>query len=258
MLRDLAQDIKKRPSTTGKLNKLRNDINLSNHILNSLSFTNIPPLKSEDYLSYVGNIIESSDFVITIEHCHECELHNSLSLRHDPNKYLNLANHYLRLISSLIHSFSLTVRLGVVRVPIISLEHVGAFEINVLYRNKEGILKVSCLHSKLKLLQWPSKSKVEDNLKIFLSDARLTVYESNYSTYSGTCTNNATFKPYPVGFGRWTETSIFNKDWSYIVPTFAGTKSSSSKLNTALNSNYIIEWVYDSRVMKVSYQYYIL
>jgi hypothetical protein len=66
------------------------------------------------------------------------------------------------------------------------------------------------------------------------------------------CINSApTFNPYPVGHGPWEETNLAENEWEYKLPpsnilTGSG-KSPASRLRTALNLNFNIEWVFDSR-----------
>ena len=51
------------------------------------------------------------DVVVFIEHCFNCE-HHDISLRHDQQKYYQLANYHLRNLALDIHENLLNTRLG--------------------------------------------------------------------------------------------------------------------------------------------------
>ena len=80
------------------------------------------------------------DVIIAVEHCFDCEQHSTQSLRHDPKKYVQMANDMLYSVIELISSSnvnqatgddSFPVRLFCMRVKPTSSERLGAFEVTV-------------------------------------------------------------------------------------------------------------------------------
>lgn len=116
------------------------------------------------------------------------------------------------------------------------------------------------INIKITIIKRPSKVLVEQNLKSFLAEERVPLYCSEEKIYINTTENNATFQPYPVGYGPWEETTLAEDQWQYLLPsTMIGSgKSPASRIRVALSLNYNIEWVYDSRGTEVVIRLYFI
>ena len=122
----------------------------------------------------VYGCLENGDMLLTIEHCSQCESHE-MSLRHNPNEYISQANQFLKDMSRQLYDYIPVARVGVLLHGIAnsrmcaSAFRVGAFEIQIAYRNNSGCLSYELLHSKLMTSKWPSKLVIEKRLVSFLS-----------------------------------------------------------------------------------------
>lgn len=74
------------------------------------------------------------DVMIEVEHCCDCHLHNDQSLRHDPKKYVQVANAILYSLIKVVASSKLAVRLYALRSKTMSEKRVGALEVTVAIR----------------------------------------------------------------------------------------------------------------------------
>ena len=193
-------------------------------------------------ISQIEELLQISDLVFVIEHCCNCKAHNGLSLRHDPEKYQQNAIFFLRKLCMLVHSYSLNIRLGAICIPFSSAGRIGAFEIYLLYRNQNGSILRTILHSKLSTTQWPSVSLLERKLKEFLVDSSVPLYADRSGLYADVEKNEGK-SSYPVGFGSWDETPLADEEWNYQL-------DSNELTNNRIPNNpkkYLIQWVYDSR-----------
>ena len=73
------------------------------------------------------------DVIIAVEHCTDCEQHNKQSLRHDPAKYVKIANDVLFTLIKAVVDSKLAVRLYALRVKPLGggKDRLGAMEITV-------------------------------------------------------------------------------------------------------------------------------
>ena len=181
--------------------------------------------------------LEPLDMVISIEHCFNCQCHNS-HLRHNPADYIKNADSFLALIAKMAHASKLSVRLGVTRfnanITTKSKEtdtnsRVGAFEIQIALRSPSGGMTMEVLHSKLSTRRWPSKAVLEKRFKSYCSKNMIPSYfvqEAEYDPGEETYNDTATVKDglsgsynYPMGRGSWAETSVgvlSDGAWSFI------------------------------------------
>jgi hypothetical protein len=74
------------------------------------------------------------DVIIEVEHCFDCHLHNTQSLRHDTKKYVQTANAVLYSLVKAVAESKLAVRLYALRSRPMSERRVGAFEVTVALR----------------------------------------------------------------------------------------------------------------------------
>lgn len=137
---------------------------------------------SDRYYENIGygslkKVLEPGDLIITVEHCCNCEMHNMISLRHDSSKYIDTAHSILKSSAKIVHGCNLNIRLGVARLPILGHMRYGAFEVNAIYKDRNGEIHSQLLHSKLESSFWPSKYILRRNLKAFLNDCKIAVNE---------------------------------------------------------------------------------
>jgi hypothetical protein len=123
--------------------------------------------------------MDHKDIVISVENCCNCEYHK-MSTRHNADEYVTRANAILVGIAQYIHDLTPTARVGVVRADAnvtAKSKHsdansrVGAFEVQIAFKDRSGNLQFDLLHSKLKCSRWPSKSVLEKRLQAFLVKA---------------------------------------------------------------------------------------
>jgi hypothetical protein len=135
-------------------------------------------INSEQYYENIGygnlkKSLEPGDLIISVEHCCNCDMHNMISLRHDASKYLDTAHGILKTSAKIVHGCNLNIRLGVARLPILGHMRYGAFEVNAIYKDKNGEIHCKLLHSKLESTFWPSKYILRRNLKAFLNECAI-------------------------------------------------------------------------------------
>lgn len=210
-------------------------------------------LRPRSYHSY--NKMQERDIIISIEHCHNCQAHNS-TLRHDEAAYENQANSMLKNLAQIVHSCCVAVRVGVVRFKANITSkckysdantRIGAFEIQVAYKSLTGKIYPELLHSKLISRNWPSKSVLEKRLKTYLSKLQIPTFAYNENMeYEGQ--DSEGLDAYPVGAGGWNSTKLADPMWSYIPPeTPKTTEKSEDDKNDNSKTLQFIQWVYDSR-----------
>eukprot|EP01041_Mallomonas_annulata_P002446 gene2446-4745_t len=191
------------------------------------SITNYPQLLAE----YMDN----ADVIIFIEHCSDCSKHNDY-FRHDENKYIDTANMTLRVLARTFHLLKLNIRLGVLRVRLSSDKRLGAFEVCVMYLNRNKEIFSEILHSKIVSHIWPDINSLQDKLKDFIYKSKITKFHSKISHFASVNTTTSAGS-YPVGFGPWSETKLSDPLWAYTTPNLTATDIK-------------IQWVYDSREAK--------
>ena len=158
---------------------------------------------SETYYTSIGyagiyKLLEPGDFIISVEHCCNCEFHNTISLRHDSSKYLEMAHDMLKSSSKIVHGCNLNIRLGVARLPILGHMRYGAFEVTAIYKDLDGEVQCKLLHSKLESTFWPSKYMVRRNLKAFLNECKIPMNEDDQSIQE-----------------PWSELKLSEDSWSF-------------------------------------------
>jgi hypothetical protein len=205
--------------------------------------------------------LKDSDMLITVEHCCNCHFHNT-TLRHDAAQYCAEADTMLKALAASVHASNPCIRLGVYRFNADvtpksrdsdANSRIGAFEVQVAYRDMFGDLQREMLHSKLASRRWPSKSVTHKRLATFLSKVKVKTHKEPgdgdvYDT-EGSC---------PAGIGHWEELGIGGQAWCYV--NYAGTsapagRSSKSKNqgNTgtteavAESADVSVEWLFDAR-----------
>lgn len=109
---------------------------------------------------------------------------------------------------------------------------IGAFEIQVAYRDDTGYISPEIIHSKLAARKWPSASVVEKRLRIWLGSLPVPTMENvdDGASYSDSAIEGLGGS-YPVGAGPWAETVLAESSWVYPSHGFA------SPVNTSFNNN---------------------
>lgn len=193
--------------------------------------------KPKTYNSY--KLLQNLDMIISVEHCINCEFHNT-SLRHIPQEYVTHADTVLRLLAQGVHEYSSCVRLGVIRFPAHitpksrdtdANSRIGAFEVQIAYRNEKGLLTTEVLHSKLFSRRWPSKSVIDKRLKGFLSQSNVHVYQPTSDGESYHESGHEGLCPYPIGAVQWSDILLSDPAWKYQLPTPPG-KTDGAKVAT--------------------------
>lgn len=206
----------------------------------------------------------SMDLIFSIEHCHNCQFHN-ISLRHDPLEYINHADTLLRILARVCHDNRICSRVGVIRFGAnvtsksrqTDIDHrIGAFEVQVAYRNKAGILHTELLHSKLFRRSWPSKSVVEKRLQSFFSRVAVPRYDEGISIEDSDYESSATggLAEYPVGIGPWSSTALASDTWKYPGSGTADSPNANVGISESVgdridNDIPNVQWVFDSRIV---------
>lgn len=133
---------------------------------------------------------------------------------------------------------------------------IGAFEVQIAYKDHHNKLKVALLHSKLKSKKWPSKSVIEKRLLTFLSSNGVQALPkqlipsyvfspSQQSNYHPEETNfgDDGIESYPIGLIPWNLMKISSSTWKYPL-TYDNV--------TIRTSNPNILWLFDTK----SYAHY--
>ena len=205
-----------------------------------------PPEEKYPSLNYAQRFaayddMDKLDIVISVEHCCNCSFH-AMSLRHKPAEYITHANSVLRDLAQVAHQYHPCARVGVVRfnanITKKSKEsdvnsRIGALEVQVAYKNADGVVIPELIYSKLKTRRWPSKSVIEKRLRSFMSSVNIQMYEADENdAYDDEMVNGC--HTYPVGVGSWEDTALSQTLWQYSSPGTA-------------NVRFPVEWVFDSR-----------
>ena len=206
----------------------------------------ISPLRPRMFGAYEK--LENLDLIFSIEYCHNCKFHN-ISLRHDPQEYINHADQFLKHLARLTHENRVCARVGVTRFEANITQktktsdldnRIGAFEIQVAYRSASGALFTEILHSKLQKRSWPSKTVIEKRLNSFLgriNPIRISdTINMETSEFSGTGKDG--MSDYPIGCGPWLSTPISLPEWTF---GGAGTKEGPDGSLTT------VQWAFDTR-----------
>lgn len=230
-----------------KRQKLARDID---HGIVSNTATDTTNMHSRHLNAY--SKLKDRDFAISIEHCHNCEYHN-MTLRHKASGYTSHADATLKSLAYVVHASCASVRLGVIRfeanVTPRSREtdthcRIGAFEIQVAYRNSKGEVFHELLHSKLANRKWPAKMVLEKRLKTFIAKLKIPTFstdERESGNYGEVGSDG--LSSYPIGVGPFSDTPLGDAMWCYPVNTNSSVKKGPCASDTVSN----IQWVFDSR-----------
>jgi len=118
------------------------------------------------------NVI-NNEIVITIEYCTNCRQHQG-STRHDEEKYAQFANSLKREIITQYPVVKVILKPLIFDQTDESSEsiylrsRIGAFEVQIFSKNSEGVVKRQIIFSKLRTRNWPSISKVVEDVSNYL------------------------------------------------------------------------------------------
>jgi hypothetical protein len=232
-----------------------------------------PPTKPEDaampepryFAAYQK--LQDRDLIITIEHCHNCAHHN-VTTRHKQDEYANNSCSFLRVLAQIAHECGVCARVGVSRVkanvtPASATtdenSRIGAFEIQVAYKQPNGKVVPATLHSKLSSRRWPSKSVLEKRFRSFVAQAKVsTSHGDDEDRNSAVRMADDSAAPYPVGTCSWALSPVADPSWSFTAVEPAATPAATGAAdtkgvqaaavgNTAGISN--VQWAFDMREM---------
>ena len=186
--------------------------------------------------------LEECDILISVESCCNCDCHQT-SLRHSEGEYVSKANSTLRHAVQVLYDLRPSVRIGICRINVnstnkrlyhVSNTRIGAFEIQVAYKDSAGFISYDLLHSKLMSTRWPSKTVVEKRLKAFLTKQKMQYMPTTQtnganeqdsmasSRHSGRWSdlfhnddNKVENKSLVCNSAGWDELSISQKEWNY-------------------------------------------
>jgi hypothetical protein len=97
----------------------------------SIAETLYPAAEYLPLLPALGSGSRYLDVILCVEHCYDCETHNTQSLRHDSSKYAKVANEILfNTIKALIES-KFAIRLYAMRTKVNSLDKLGGMEVTI-------------------------------------------------------------------------------------------------------------------------------
>jgi Ca2+-binding EF-hand superfamily protein len=188
----------------------------------------------------------SYDLLISIEHCHHCEQHSKV-LRHQSIEYHQHALDIFRTLLYAIYSLTLPLRVGIVKFQADLTSHhngsldptavtglsetpsrIGAFEVQIAYKDQKNQLHVNLLHSKLSTQKWPSKNVIKKRLLSFITSCNIpTISRDRIPSYLFTSSSSPEFSledisydhdgldSYPVGVLPWNKLNISSMTWEY-------------------------------------------
>lgn len=184
------------------------------------------------------------DMLISIEHCHQCEQHSKV-LRHQAIEYHQQAIDIFRTLLYSIYSLTMPVRVGIIKFqadlslaqhnlnqPTTNLEkpsRIGAFEVQIAYKDQKNQIRVHLLHSKLSTQKWPSKNVIKKRLLSFVTSCNIPTISrdlipsflfssatSDFSTEDVSYGNDS-IEPYPIGLVPWNQMKVSSDEWTYPI-----------------------------------------
>ena len=93
---------------------------------------------------------------------------------------------------------------------------IGAFEVQIAYRNSKNELQLDLLHSKLVTRRWPSKTVLEKRIRAFVSQCSIPTFSTFDGSY-GDGYGSDGLGSYPIGNAAWEGiTSLSPPETSYL------------------------------------------
>ena len=94
---------------------------------------------------------------------------------------------------------------------------IGAFEVQVAFKDSEGVIFTELLHSKLLSRHWPNKSAMEKKLKLFVLSSGIAVHPLYDPNQCSDGYKSEGLGTYPVGFVEWEDTPLADTTWTFPV-----------------------------------------
>ena len=94
---------------------------------------------------------------------------------------------------------------------------IGAFEVQVAFKNSRGEIYTELLHSKLLSRHWPNRSALERKLKAFVLKSGVGVHPLYDPNMTSDGFGSEGLGSYPVGFVEWEETPLADATWVFPV-----------------------------------------
>jgi hypothetical protein len=125
---------------------------------------------------------------------------------------------------------------------------IGACEVQIAYKDVNGVVQTEILHSKLQSRRWPSRVVMEKKFRSFISQNKVAVHPPRLNPH-GVQTDVA--QSYPIDFIKWEDITLADPDWTFsqgrdplAVDLNCNFDRALSQEQRTLN----IEWVYDARL----------
>ena len=125
---------------------------------------------------------------------------------------------------------------------------IGACEVQIAYKDVNGIVQTEILHSKLQSRRWPSKFIMEKKFRSFILQNKVAVHPPRLNPH-GVQTGVA--QSYPVDFIKWEDVTLADPDWTFSQgrdPLAVDLNCNFDKALSQDQKTLNIEWVYDARL----------
>ena len=125
---------------------------------------------------------------------------------------------------------------------------IGACEVQIAYKDVNGIVQTEILHSKLQSRRWPSKFIMEKKFRSFILQNKVAVHPPRLNPH-GVQTGVA--QSYHVDFIKWEDVTLADPDWTFSQgrdPLAVDLNCNFDKALSQDQRTLNIEWVYDARL----------
>ena len=125
---------------------------------------------------------------------------------------------------------------------------IGSCEVQVAYKDVNGVIQSDVLHSKLQSRRWPSRIAMEKRFRSFILQNKVALHTP--------CTNphglqTGLVQSYPTDFLKWEDTPQADPDWSFSPgrdPLAVDLNCNFDKVLGAEEKSLNVQWVYDARL----------
>jgi hypothetical protein len=125
---------------------------------------------------------------------------------------------------------------------------IGACEVQIAYKDVNGVVQTEILHSKLQTRRWPSKVVMEKKFRSFILQNEVAVHPPRLNPH-GVQTGVA--QSYPVDFIKWEDVTLADPEWTFSPgrdPLAVDLNFNFDKVLSQEQRTLNIEWVYDARL----------
>ena len=125
---------------------------------------------------------------------------------------------------------------------------IGACEVQIAYKDVNGVVQTEILHSKIQSRRWPSKVIMEKKFRSFIMQNKVAVHPPRLNPH-GVQTGVA--QSYLIDFIKWEEITLADPDWTFSQgrdPLAVDLNCNFDKALSQDQRTLNIEWVYDARL----------